>query len=148
MGIFDIFKSKGSVAGTITIGGLPPHKMYSASVTLFPVASASSPRPFDGDPPPEQWTDTESVKEAGEPDDKPLRFRIQRPSGFYYLGVGVIAYLEHDGRMLAQVERFFPMSQPCQIRSGADSRVDLAVVWPDIPLDELHSYGTIHPQKS
>ena len=148
MGIFDMFKKKGPLTGNITVRGLPSHKMYSASVTLFPVDSASSPPPFDGDPPVDKWTDTESVKEADEPDDKPLRFQLQRVSGSYYLGVGVTVYLERKGRMLAQVERFFPMSRPCQIQPGVEQDVELIVVWPDIPLDELQSYGTIQPRKS
>lgn len=147
MGVFDIFKTKGFLAGNVTIRDLPPHKMYSVSVTFFPVSSSSSPRPFNGDPPPNKWTDTEVVKEANEPEDKPLRFRLERVSGFYYVGVGVIAYLEQRGKMMAQVERFFPMSRPCQIQSGAEPHLELEVVWPNIPLDELPTYGTVYPRK-
>ncbi|MGC3957593.1 MAG: hypothetical protein QM813_06420 [Verrucomicrobiota bacterium] len=147
MAIFDIFKKKGTLAGEVRLRGLPPHKMYSVTVTFFPVGSASSLPPFDGDPPTDKWTDTASVKEAEEPDDKPLRFRCERVTGYYYLGVGVIAFLERDGKMFAQVERFFPMSQPCEIRAGGEQQVQLAVSWPDIPLDELHTYGTVHPQR-
>jgi len=121
--------------------------MYSVTVTFFPVGSSSSPPPFDGDPPANKWTDTASVKEAEEADDKPLGFCFQRSSGFYYLGVGVIAFLERDGKMFAQVERFFPMARPCQIQPGVEQRIELAVAWPDIPFDQLHTYGTVHPRK-
>jgi hypothetical protein len=121
--------------------------MYSVTVTFFPVASASSPPPFDGDPPTSAWTDTDSVKEAEEPDEKPLRFSFQRTAGHYYLGVGVIAYLERGGKMFAQVERFFPMTQSCEIRPGGEQQIELSVSWPDIPFDELHHYGTLRPKK-
>ena len=148
MGILDNFKRKGVVAGEVLLAGLPPHKMYSVSVTFFPVASASSAPPFAADPPVDEWRDTEPVKEAEEPDDKPLRFKCQRPAGHYYLGVGVIAYVEHGGKLFAQVERFFPMKQPCQVRPGSESGVSLSATWPDVPFESLFHYGTVHPEKS
>jgi len=148
MAIFDIFKKKGAIAGEIVLRGLPPHKSYSASVTFFPVASATSPAPFNGDPPVHAWTNTESVKEESEPDDKPLHFRFQRASGFYFLGVGVIAYLERGGKMFAQVERFFPMIRPSRVQAGIEERVELMVNWSEIPFDELQTYGAIHPNKN
>jgi hypothetical protein len=148
MAILDIFRKKGWVTGTVAVHGLPPHKAYSLSVTFFPVGSASAPPPFGGDPSADQYPDNdESVKGADEPDDKPLRFRAQRSAGFYYLAVGVIAYMERDGKMCAQVERFFPMTRPCQIQRDVEQQVELIVTWPDIPFDELHSYGTFHPQR-
>src|SRR5882724_10779429 len=104
MAIFDIFRKKGWVVGTVVVRGLPSHKMYSVSVTFFPVGSTSAPPPFGGDPPVDRYIDDEPVKEAFEPDNKPLRFRAQRSVGFYYLAVGVIAYLEREGKMFAQVE--------------------------------------------
>jgi hypothetical protein len=147
MAIFDIFKKKGTLTGEVVLRGLPPHKMYSVTVTFFPVSSALSPAPFDGDPPTDRWTDTGSVKEAEEPDDKPLRFSFQRTTGHYYLGVGVIAFLAREGKMFAQVERFFPMTRPCEILAGSEQQIQLVVSWPDIPFDELHTYGTVQPQR-
>lgn len=147
MAIFNIFKKKGALTGDVLLRGLPPQKMFSVTVTFFPVGSASSPPPFDGDPPTDKWTDTASVKEAEEPDDKPLRFRCERAAGYYYLGVGVIAFLERDGKMFAQVERFFPMNRPCEIQAGGEQQIQLPVSWPDISFDELHTYGTVHPTK-
>ena len=148
MAILDIFKKKATLTGDVVLRGLPAHKMYSVSVTFFQVASVSSPPPFHGDPPVDKYIDTESVKEAEEHDDKPLRFCVERTVGFYYLAVSDIAYLERSGKMFAQVERFFPMTRPCQIQAGVEQRVELVVVWPDIPFDELHTYGTVHPTKS
>ncbi len=145
MAIFDLFKKKGTLVGEVALRGLPPHKMYSVTVTFFPVASASSSPPFEGDPPTGKWMDTASVKEAEEPDDKPLRFSFQRTRGHYYLGVGVIAFIARDGKMFAQVERFFPMTQPCEIRAEIEQRIQLTAMWPDMSFDELQTYGTIHP---
>lgn len=90
--------------------GLPPHKIYRVTLTFFPVGSASSQPPFNSNTPKDKWTDTASVKETDEPDDKPLRFRCERTARCYYLGVGVIASLERGGNMFAHVERFFPMT--------------------------------------
>jgi len=147
MAIFDIFKRKATINGKIVLRGLPAHKMFSVTTTFFPVAASSTPPPFNSDPPVESWTDNASVKEAEEPDDKPLRFSVQRAAGHYYIGVSVIAFIERDGKMFAQVERFFPMPQACEIGAGTQSEIQLVVNWPDIPFDQLHSYGTIRPSK-
>jgi len=148
MGILDVFSRKGVVAGEVSLTGLPRHKMYSVSVTFFPVASASSGPPFAGDPPVDEWRDTKPVKEAEEPDDKLLRFKIRRPAGHYYLGLSVIAYIERAGKLFAQVERFFPMTQPCQVRPGMEGNITLSASWPDVPFESLSHYGTVYPHKS
>ena|ERR1019366_233477 len=140
-------KRKGTLAGEILLHGLPPHEKYCVMLGFFPVALASSAPPFDINPRANQWLDTATVKEPEEPDDKPLRFRFQRASGYYYLRVSVIAFLRRDGKMYAQVERFFPMTRPCEIRAGVEQQVQLPIWWPDIPFDELGSYGTFHPRK-
>ena len=146
MSIFDVFKGKGTLTGEVVLHGLPPHKMYSVSVTFFAVTSAASPPPFNGDPPTDKWTDTSPIKKAEDPDSKPLRFSAQRTAGHYYLGVSVIAFIERGGKMFAQVERFFPLTRPCQVQAESEQQVQLAVSWPDIPFDELPTYGTVHPK--
>jgi hypothetical protein len=147
MAIFDVFKRKGTINGEIVLHGLPAHKMFNVTVTFFSVDTNSTPPPFNGDPPVESWTDTSSVKETEDPDDKPLRFSVRHVTGHYYIGVSVIAFIERDGKMFAQVERFFPMTQACEITAGARREIQLVVNWPDIPFDLLGSYGTIHPSK-
>jgi hypothetical protein len=148
MRILGIFRRKGVIAGEVSVRALPPHKMYSVSLTFFPVVSGSSVPPFDSDPPVDAWRDYTPVKEAEEPEDKPLRFTCKRPAGHYYIGVGVIAYLERGAKLYAQVERFFPMSRPCHIRPGAKEMVALTVEWPDIPFESLPHYGTVYPNKN
>jgi hypothetical protein len=147
MAILDLFRRKGFLTGTVIVRGLPPHKAYSVSITTFRVPSASSPPPYGGDPPVDRYTNDEPVKEADEAEDKPLSFRLSRAEGSYFLGVGVIAYLDRDGKMFAQVERFLPMTRPCQVMSGCEHQVEVVVAWPAIPFEDLHAYGTIHPRK-
>ena len=147
MVFFDFLKKKGAVNGVVVIHGLPTHEMYSVSLTAFKVASAESPPPFNGDPPIEEWENSDySVKEAEEPDDKPLHFSFETSPGFYYFGVGVIAFISKNDKMFAQVERFFPMTQPIHIQVAASKPLELVASWPDIPFEELSSYGTMHPQ--
>ena len=146
MSLLNFFKRKGKIAGQVTIHGLPSHKFYSASLAFFPVASASSPPPFGGEPPANQYTDESPLKEAEDPEDKPLRFEFERPTGYYYLDVGVIAYLERNGKMFAQVEHFFPLNTPVRIEPDSTRQSDLSVSWPDIPFEELGTYGTIYPK--
>jgi len=121
--------------------------MYCVTVNLFPVESASSPAMSDGDQRTGTSTDEVSVKETDEPDDKPLRFCVERAAGHYYLVVSAIAFLERNGQMFAQVERFSPMTSPCEIPAGGEQQIQLPASWPDIPFDELHSYGVVHPAK-
>ncbi len=147
MAFFDFLKKKGAVNGVVIIHGLPAHEMYSVSLTAFKVASAESSPPFNGDPPIEKWDNSDySVKEPEEPDDKPLHFSFETSPGFYYFGVGVIAFINKNEKMFAQVERFFPMTQPIHIQVATSKPLELIVSWPDIPFEELNSYGTMHPQ--
>lgn len=146
MAIFDIFRGKGWLGGKVAIRGLPAHERFSVSVAFFRVGSASAQPPYGGNPPPEKYADGESIKEAEEPEDKPLEFRVQRPVGYYYVAVGIIAYLKREGKMYAQVERFFPMAKPCRIERGREATVALEVTWPDLPLEALGSYGTVRPR--
>lgn len=143
MAPLDIFRRKGLLTGRVVVRGLPSLKMYSVSLAFFPVSNAASAPPFDGDPAADHYTDEAEVKEVEENREMPLSFRFEHPAGYYYLGVGVIAYFEREGRMFAQVERFFPMTRPCEIRSSAESQVTFALDWPKIPFEELGSHGVI-----
>jgi hypothetical protein len=122
MPIFDIFKREATLRGEVLLRDLPPHKMYCVSVTFFPVASANSPVPFDGDPPIDNWTNGVWVKETDEPDDKPLHFCVERTAGHYYLGISAIVFLDRNGEWFAQVERFLPMTSPCEIPAGGEQQ--------------------------
>jgi hypothetical protein len=145
MGIFSFFKSKGTVAGEVVLRGLPEHEMLDVSVGFFVVAAAASAPLSDDTTPAGAWKDVVSIKENSEPKDKPLRFYVERPAGFYYLAISAIVYMRRDGKMFAQVERFFPMTQPCEIKAGPVPEIRLEARWPDIPLEELGSYGVFRP---
>src|SRR4051812_16807986 len=99
MALLDIFRRKGFLAGSVLVRDLPPHKMYSLSLSFFRVARADTVRPVDDVPPADSHTDQASVKEAEESKGMPLHFRFERPVGYYYLDVGVIAYIERSGKM-------------------------------------------------
>ena len=143
--MLEIFKGKGSINGIVEIVGLPKCKMYSASLSLFSVPNSSSPLPYEGKPPGNADCDTVSLKETKDPFDKPLMFDLCRRSGFFYLDVGVIAYIENGGKLIAQVEHFVPFDQPTEFVRNQDNSIAIRVNWPDIPLDELGFYGTIKP---
>ena len=146
MDLKNIFRRKGYLEGGVIIRGFPAHKTYIVSVTTFRVPHASSPRPFDGKPPASEYREQVWVKDKNDPEDKPLRFHIGRSAGFYYLDVGVIAFIECGGKMYAQLEHFMPMTKACRITSGEVYQVDLVVDWPMMPVDELGSYGVMHPK--
>lgn len=145
--ILDILRRKGRVAGEVTIRRLPLHETYSVNLTLFRVPDAVSPPPFGGEPPASEYTDEVSVKAATEPEEKQLQFNILKPPGFYYVDVGIIAFIKCKGKMYAQVEHFMPMARPCEIKCGGLHPVDLIVDWPMTPVDELGSYCVIHPKR-
>ena len=145
MALLDVFRRTGIISGELVLVGMPQCKMFSATVHFFSVRSGMDPLPYDGNPPPSAYRDEFSVREAEDPSDKPLRFSIRKPAGFYHIDVGVIAYREVDGKMFAQVEHFFPLERPCEVSAGEEKTVVLQVRWPDVPLEELHHHGTIYP---
>ena len=147
MAFAGLFRKKGHVSGTVLVRGMPESEMFSVSLAFFRVEGASAAAPFDGQPPPDHYVDDAPVKEAEENQVMPFSFRFERPPRFYYLDVGVIAYLRRDGKMFAQVERFFPLSKPVEVRGGSvECQVALVADWPTIPFDELGTYGVIKPR--
>ena len=146
MALLDVFRPKGILTGELLLVGMPDCKMLSATIHFFSARTGSDPLPYDGNLPPSAYHDEFSVREAEDPSDKPLRFRVRKAAGFYHIDVGVIAYREVNGRMFAQVEHFFPLERPCEINAGKEKTVVLQVRWPDVPLAELHHYGTMSPQ--
>lgn len=147
MNLFRAFHGKGVLKGEVRIENLPENKMYSVSLSLFRVSGPEAPTPYGGDPPGDAYTDEIGIKEAEEPKDSKLTFEVRRPRGYYHVDVGVIAFIEREGKIYAQVEHFFPLSKPCHIRSGSVENVKLNVTWPAIPFEDLGYYGSIHPRK-
>jgi hypothetical protein len=76
-----------------------------------------------------------------------LPFTVERPVGFYCLQVRAILFRSQEGQVFAQTEQFFFARRPLPLTEGALGPVTLPVRWPDIPLEELGTYGTIEPRK-
>jgi hypothetical protein len=112
---------------------------------LFEVSSIDSPVPYEGLPPSEAYTEQVSIKEAADPAKGVLNFNLTRPSGFYYLDIGVIAYFEAQEKVYAQVEHFFPLVKATEVQRNSECQVALRPEWPNIPMEDLGTYGTIRP---
>ncbi len=146
MALLDAFRPRGGLAGVITFAGLPECKQICVSVGLFRARSAGAPLPHGGHPSGSACRDVVPVRDAEDPDDKPLRFDVQRPVGHYHVQVSVIAIREVDGSLYAQVERFFPLQSACRVAAGMGTAVELTVEWPSTPIKELPVYGTVYPR--
>jgi hypothetical protein len=146
MAWLDAFRRKGRLSGTVAIHGLPECVGLSVTVNPFRVSHAAAPQPYGGAPPGSAYTDEISIREDQDPADKPLVFAVERPVGYYYLDVGVIAYREVHGKLYAHVEHFFPHPTPCEVVADGECVVQLSVHWPSTPIEELPRYGTMYPQ--
>lgn len=144
MGILDLIRPKGVLHVEATVEGLPPRWALIVNALTIRVPSAATPPINDI-----HRFKSECVKEREAEEVWPLRLALNRSAGFYYVGLSVIAFRteEYEGKLHAQVERFFPMLSPCELRVRSEQRLVLHVQWPDIPLSELGSYGTIYPNR-
>jgi hypothetical protein len=139
MDILDRFLPKVALNVEVTVDGLPPHWALAVHALSLRVGSAGVRPVVD----PHRY-ESECVKEAEAAEAWPLRFVLRRRPGFYYIGLSVIAFRNEAGKTYAQVERFFPMPSPCRVDRKSEVPIVLNVRWPDIPLSELGSYGTVH----
>ena len=143
-----------TLEGTIAITGLPPHRGLIVTLCFFPVRAADARDPFDGDPPVEAVTDTQEVANQVDLDaessqsDYDLPFVLERPAGFYYLQVRCILFRSQAGKVFAQAEQFYFARRPLSLSEEPPlGHVTLPVQWPQIPLEELGTYGNVEPQK-
>ena len=139
--------------GTIAVSGLPPHRGLIVSLCFFPVKAADVPAPYGGDPPAEAVTDSHEVykqvdlnAESSQP-AYDLPFEVERPAGFYYLQVRAILFRTQAGKVFAQAEQFFFARRPLALTEPPLGSITLPVEWPQIPLDELGSYGVVEPRR-
>jgi hypothetical protein len=139
--------------GTLLVAGLPPHRGLIVSLCFLRVDAATDPAPYGGDPPADAVTDchevfkqvdlhTESSQAAY---DLPLA--VERPAGFYYLQVRAILFRTQGEKVFAQAEQFFFARRPLPLTEEPLGGVTLPVQWPEIPLDELGSYGAVEPRR-
>lgn len=142
------------LAGTIALAGLPPHRGLILNLCFFAVNGPDAPAPYNGDPPAEAATDCDKVLEQVELDNESQettfdhRFAVERPPGYYYLQVRAILLRTRDGKVFAQAEQFFFARQSVQVGGEPEGGLTLPVSWPTEPLETLHHYGTLRPQRN
>jgi hypothetical protein len=138
--------------GTIAIRGLPPHRGVIVNLCFFPVGAADAPAPYGGNPPGEAVTDNHEVAKQVDLHTElsqaayDLPFFVERPTGFYYLQVRAILFRTQSGKVFAQAEQFFFARRPLAVTGERLGHLTLPVPWPQIPLEELGTYGVIQPQ--
>jgi hypothetical protein len=139
--------------GTIAVAGLPPHRGLIVSLCFFRVGAAADPAPYGGDPPGEAVTDCHEVfKQVDLNTESPqaaydLALAVERPAGIYYLQVRAILFRTQADKVFAQAEQFFFARRPLPLTEQPLGQVTLPVQWPQIPLEELGSYGVVEPRR-
>jgi hypothetical protein len=143
----------GTLNGTIAMTGLPAHLGMIVDFCFYAVSAADAPAPYDGDPPAEAATDCQQVikdvelNAESQHTSRDLAFCAERPAGFYYVGVRVVLFRKDGNKVFAQVEQFFFARRPLPMPDEGEILVTFPVTWPALPLEQLHHYGTISPQR-
>lgn len=140
------------LAGAVLLSRLPEHCGLMVNLTLYPVASADALPPYDGDPPAnapavrfEICKDMDLDKVSNEA-AREIPFEVDAPNGFHYLEVRTILMRPMKKEFFAQVEPFFFKKRPLHIREPMQGSLTLPLVWPDIPLEDLHRYAEVKPK--
>jgi hypothetical protein len=143
-----------TLAGTVSIEGLPVHRGAAVSLAFFRVESADAPPPYDGAPPPEACVDIVEVCDEGLGDAdlretaRQWQFTAARTPGYYFVQLRVILYRVHREKAYAQAEQFFFRRRPLHIPMEGLTGITFPVSWPTEALEELNHYGTVHPSGS
>jgi hypothetical protein len=138
--------------GTISVSSLPPHRGLTVNLCFFRVGSATDPAPYGGNPPAEAVTDCHEVFNQVDLHVElshttyDLPFAAERPAGSYFLQVRAIVYRTQAGKFFAQAEQFFFGRRPLQLTEEPLGHVTLPVQWPQIPLEELGTFGVVKPR--
>jgi hypothetical protein len=142
----------GSLDGTVSITGLPPHRGVIVHLCFYEVSGPDAPAPYGGNPPVEAATDCHKIIDYVHLDEETRQSTFEQPftlehrTGWYYVQVRAILFRERDGSIFAQAESWFYSRRPLPIAGESLGRVTLPVSWPATPLEELHHYGTISPR--
>jgi hypothetical protein len=138
--------------GTLAITGLPSHRGLIVSLCFFRVESVADPAPYNGEPPAEAVTDCHDVFNQVDLNSESsqaaydLPFAVERATGFYYLQIRAILFRMRAGKVFAQAEQFFFARRPLTLTEKPLGHVTLPVQWPQIPLEELGTYGLAEPR--
>jgi hypothetical protein len=140
--------------GTIVLTSLPPHRGVIIDFCFYAVNGPDAPAPYNGDPPAEAATDCLQVfkqvdlNTESQQTTYDLTFRVERPVGWYYVAVRAILFRKEGEKVFAQVEQFFFGRRPLPFVAEGELSVTFPVAWPTQAVEELHSYGTMHPRSS
>ena len=144
MGVWDRFRKKGGVMGSVSIRDLPPHIAFSAYLAFTKVATRDSPFPPDDPGAPFHKCDyAVPIKDIDDPETRPFTFNLEQPTGFYYLILRVMLAREIQGKPGIQIENFSLCTAPVELRSDGTVTVNGSVTWPSMASNDLHDYGLL-----
>lgn len=145
-------KPKYKLSGCIKIQSLPVNYGLIVDLAFFKINSLDDPVPYGGDPPSRAVKDvlevarTVDLKTPREGSTEVFPFAAIRKRSLYYLQVRVIAFRKKgDGSAVAQTEQFFFAKRPLPLAADIGD-IELAVTWPDTPIEGLATYGKVFPQ--
>jgi hypothetical protein len=139
----------GRVDGVVLLTGLPPHRGLMMHLHFYRVESAVTPPPYNGEPPEEAAVDVHEIvtrihldTEVHKTSDE-VSFSVEYPAGFYYPEVRAILLRSGIPSVFAQAEGVFYRRRPIEVPEQGVVQIRLPVAWPQVPMDELHYFGTI-----
>ena len=139
----------GRVDGMVLLTGLPPHRGLMMHLHFYRVESAVTPPPYNGEPPAEAAIDGHEIvtrihldTEVQTTSDE-VSFCVELPAGFYYPEVRAILLRSGIPSVFAQSEGFFYSRRSIEVPEHGVVQIRLPAAWPQVPMDELHYFGTI-----
>jgi hypothetical protein len=134
--------------GSVSLRDLPTHHSFIAFLAFTKVSSRDSPFPRDDPGAPFHKCDfVVPIKSAGDPESLPLRFRVEKPVGYYYLVLRVTMAREIRGKLGFQIENFLLGTGPVELPRDGTVTLNGSVTWPSIADDDLHEYGRLEDLK-
>jgi hypothetical protein len=144
MSFFGLFRARGRIAGQVSIKDLPDNTGFLVKLAFSRVESAESPIPaYDPDDPFLDADHMITVKELGDSERQPFVFEKKLREGHYHIAMAVWLLRKIRGNPAVQIENFDLIENAAPVVSGMTTFLDRYVYWPDLPDDELHTYGKL-----
>ena len=134
------------LSGIIAISDMPPHRGLVVSLALHSVSYPDAEPPGD-DAFPEESTEVYNSVDLNTEIEQPviaIPYVISHAASHVYIQLSTILFRQKGEQAFAQVERFTFAKRSLPLFGDLHS-VTLPVSWPQIPLEELGSYGTVYP---
>lgn len=134
------------LSGIIAISDMPPHLGLIVRLALHPVFNSDDAPPGD-DAFPEESTEVYNSVDLNIELAQPfieIPYVINCTASHVYIQLSTIMFRQKGEKAFAQVERFTFAKRSLPLFEDMRS-VTLPVTWPQIPLEELGSYGTVYP---